>query len=268
MEVLTVLLSGLIALGSPIGLVIDRTALNAIRSQLVKAEQLQVRVDNAPSYQVLQGKLERVRIAGRGLQLKWQNIRVAAVDVETDPIAINIRSLRQRRPKLERPVQAGVNLLLTQADLNQALQSPAIKASLRQLARSLGGLGGQSSGSYDVVNPRVELLENRVRLQAELQQVGEAKPLFVKLESGLAVIAGHQLQLVSPSVSINGNVVPDLFVSSLIGDFSQRLDLRRLEGEGITSRVLQLKVDPQKLSVVAFVRVEPTARFLTRRSSL
>ena len=267
MEFLTVLLSGLIALGSTVGLVVDRTALNAIRSQLVKADQLQVRVDNAPSYQVLQGKVDRVRIAGRGLQMKWQNFRIAAVDVETDPIAVNIRSLRQRKPKLERPVQAGVNLLLTQADLNQALQSPAIKASLRKLAGSLGGLSGQSSGSYDVVNPRVELLENQVRLQAELHQAG-AKPLFVKLESGLAVIAGHQLQLVSPSVSIDGNVIPDLFVSSLISDFSQRLDLRRLEGEGITSRVLQLKINPQKLAVVAFVRVEPTARFLTRRSSL
>ena len=270
MEFLTVLLSGLIALGSTVGLVVDRTALNAIRSQLVKADQLQVRVDNAPSYQVLQGKVDRVRIAGRGLQMKWQNLRIAAADVETDPIDVDIRSLKQRRPKLKRPIQAGVSLLLTQADLNQALQSPAIKASLRSLAnRSLGGLTGQSSGGYDVINPRVELLENRLRLQAEVQQAGEVKPLLVQLESGLAVIAGHQLQLISPSVAINGNAVPDLFVSSLIGDLSQQLDLRKLEGEGITSRILQLKVDPQKVAVVAFVRVEPTARFLTnRRSSL
>jgi len=55
----TIILSGLLGLVSPVGSVIDRTAENAIRSRFEKVEQLQVRVDNAPSYQLLQGKVQR-----------------------------------------------------------------------------------------------------------------------------------------------------------------------------------------------------------------
>lgn len=65
MEFFTILLSGLLGLVSPAGLVIDRTAESFIRSRF-EVEQLQVRVDNAPSHQLLQGKVERVLIAGRG----------------------------------------------------------------------------------------------------------------------------------------------------------------------------------------------------------
>jgi hypothetical protein len=94
MEFFTILVSSLLALVSPVGLVVDQIALNAIRSQFEKVDQLQVRVDNAPSYQLLQGKVERVRIAGRGLQLK--QIRIAAIELETDPINLDPRSLGQK----------------------------------------------------------------------------------------------------------------------------------------------------------------------------
>ena len=49
MEFLTILLSSLLGLIAPTGLAVDRTAENAIRSQLNKVDRLEVRVDNAPS---------------------------------------------------------------------------------------------------------------------------------------------------------------------------------------------------------------------------
>jgi len=111
-EFLTILLSGLLGLVSPAGSVIDRTAENAIRSQFEKVEQLQVRVDNAPvtSYCKASGG---VRIAGRSLQLKRQDLNIAALELETDPIDLDPRSLGQRQPKLKRPFQVGVRLVLT-----------------------------------------------------------------------------------------------------------------------------------------------------------
>ncbi len=132
MEFLTILLSGLLALVSPVGLIVDRVAENAIRSQFKKVDQLQVRVDNAPSYQLLQGKVERVQIAARGLQLQ-KDIRIAALDVETDSINLEPRSLGQKL-KLNQPIQAGVRLVLSQTDINQALKSPALTAKLRNLS--------------------------------------------------------------------------------------------------------------------------------------
>lgn len=98
MEFFTLLVSGLLGLVTPVGLVVDRTAENAIRSQLAQVEQLQVRVDNAPTHQLLQGKVERVRVAGRSLQLKWQEVRIAALELETDVIELEPRSLEKNDP--------------------------------------------------------------------------------------------------------------------------------------------------------------------------
>ena len=264
MEFITILLSGVLGLVSPVGLVIDRTAQNAIRSQFKKVEQLQVRVDNAPSYQLLQGKVERVRIAGRGLQLKRGDIRIAALELETDPIDFEPRSLGQKQPKLKRPLQAGVRLVLTQQDINQALQSPMVTTRLRKLGISeLRNSTGDSVQRYNFVNPRVEFLENnRLRFQVELQEQGNVKPLAIILESGVGVVAGRQIQLVEPTVSVNGEAVPNEFVSAIAVNFARRLDLRNLEVYGLRARILQLKVTPHKLEVAAFLRVEPSSQFL------
>lgn len=266
MEFLTILLSGVLGLLSPVGLVVDRVAENTILSQFKKVDQLQVRVDNAPSYQLLQGRVERVRIAGRGLQLK-QDIRIAALELETDPIKLDPRSLRQRQPKLKQPIQAGVRLVLTQEDINQALQSPVITAALRKLSiRELGNSSSNSVQRYNFVNPRVELLaSNRLRFQVELTQT-DLKPLVITVESGLGVIAGRQIQLVAPVVFVNGEEVPSLIVSAIAPNFSQQLDLRNFEAYGFKTRILQLKITSQKLEIAAFLRVEPSSQLLKNRA--
>jgi len=101
MEFLTIILSGLLGLVSPVGSVIDRTAENAIRSRFEKVEQLQVRVDNAPVTNCCKARSSE-RIAGRSLQLKRQDLSIAALELETDPIDLDPR-LGQRQPKLKRP---------------------------------------------------------------------------------------------------------------------------------------------------------------------
>src|SRR4028118_555615 len=115
MELISILLSGLLIFISPAGLVIDRAAENAIRSRLEKAEQLEVRVDNAPVHQTLQGKIERLRIAGRGLWLT-KDVRIDTLEVETDPLNIDLQRLRQGKPtllleSLKSPIQSGVRLV-------------------------------------------------------------------------------------------------------------------------------------------------------------
>jgi len=79
------------------------TAENAIRSQFEKVEQLQVRVDNAPSYQLLQGKVERVhsRSLFTAKTARSEHCRFGI----KDPIDLDPRSLGQRQPKLKRPFQ-------------------------------------------------------------------------------------------------------------------------------------------------------------------
>jgi len=264
MEFLTILLTSLLVLVSPAGLVIDRTVANAIRSRFEKVEQLQVRVDNAPSHQILQGKVERLRMASRGLWLT-KDIRIDTLDLESDRLDLDIQRLRQAKQRLsmaslQKPVQAGAHLVFTEVDTNQALKSPAVNARLQQvLNRLLSSSDTQGAQGYQLLNPRVEFLgNNRLRFQAQLKEPAKTEPLSIIGESGLGIIAGRRLQLISPTLSVNGKPIPPQIVTALTARFSNRADLGRLEDAGIIARLLQLKIDSDRLELAAFVRLDRT----------
>ena len=66
------------------------------------------------------------------MQLKSQNIRIAVLELESDRIEIKPRSLT-RKPQLKKFLQAGVRLVLTAVDINQAMRSPKFFALLQKL---------------------------------------------------------------------------------------------------------------------------------------
>ena len=266
MELITILLTSLLVLVSPTGLVIDRTVANAIRSRFEKIEQLQVRVDNAPSHQILQGKVERLRMAGRGLWLT-KDIRIDALELESDRLDLDLQRLRQAKQRLsmaslQKPVQAAAHLVFTEVDTNQALQSPAVNARLQQvLNRLLSSSNAQAAQGYQLLNPRVEFLgNNRLRFQAQLKEPARTEPLNIIGESGLGIVAGRRLQLISPTLSVNGKPIPPQIVTALTARFSNRADLGRLEDAGIIARLLQLKIDSDRLELAAFVRLDRSKR--------
>lgn len=260
MEVLTLLLSGLIGLVSPVGVIVDRTVEGAIRSQFQSVEQLQVRVDNAPSYQIVQGRADRVQVAGRGLFIT-KDLRLAALEVETDSIAVNPASVSQGKPILERPLQAGVRVVLDQADMNKALQAPGLTAQIRNLAINLPNVPqARQIQRYDFVNPRMEFLEgDRVQFQIELQEQGFPDKLVITVRSGLQITAGQRLQFVAPVLLVNGEMAPEEVVTAVTKGISERFDLRQFESSGITARLLQVKTTAGQATIAAFVRVEPQA---------
>jgi len=264
MEFFTVLLSGLLGILSPAGLIIDSVAEDAIRDQLEDVEQLEVRVDNAPSHQILQGNVQRVRIAGRGL-FPREGVRIDTVEVETDAIAIDLDRLQEGRSALEQPLQAGIRLVLKQADLNQALQSPEIAEQLRDLSLNLvGSAGAAQLQSYDFIDPQIEFLEGestgttappRLRVQVILREQDTQEDLQIVAELGLEMISARQMQIVDPIISANGELVPQALIQPLIDGINQQLDFDNLETFGITARLLQLELNPEALSLAAFVQI-------------
>ncbi|MGJ5676341.1 MAG: LmeA family phospholipid-binding protein [Nostochopsis sp.] len=265
MELLTILISSLLGVVAPVGVVIDQTAENAIRSQFSTVEELQVRVDNAPNYQLLQGKVERVLIAGRSLQLKQQDFRIAALELETDQIEFEPSSLRQKLPKLKQPFQAGVRLVVTEQDINKLLQSPDFLKRVQKLNKG-NSSALQFAQASNFVNPKVEFLaNNRFIFQVELQNDEEVIPVLFKINSGLSIVGGRQFQLVDPQVSLDGQKFPAEFLNLIISNINQQLDLRNLEGDGLQMRILKWKMKPGKLEMAAFFRVEPSSKLLETR---
>ncbi|XGV96275.1 MAG: DUF2993 domain-containing protein [Leptolyngbya sp. BL-A-14] len=270
MEFLAIFLSSLITLVSPAGFVVDRVAQNAIRKQFKSVEQLDVRIDNAPSYQLVQGKVDRVRISGRGL-FPADDIRLDVLEVETDPIQLEASRLRRGKTQLEKPLRAGVRLVLTQADLNRALRSPTVLKRLTSLGVNALGQsnGSQRSQRYSLLNPRLTFVANqRLQLQAELQEASDPTTLNIVAESGVEIIAGRQLRLTNPTVFINKEAVPEQVIRPIVKGISDQADLHLLEKSGITARILQLNLTENQISMAAFVQIVPNPSRQRAKSNL
>ncbi|MEP0916192.1 DUF2993 domain-containing protein [Leptolyngbya sp. DQ-M1] len=250
MDFFTILLSSLLGILSPTGIVVDRVAETQIRKQLVAAEQLQVRVDNAPSYQIIQGRANLVRIAGRGL-FPIQEFRIDTLEAETDPISLQLRSR-----KLAKPLQAGVRVVLTQADIDRALRSPFVTARLRNLGLQLLRRQARQIERYDFLNPQLTLLpQNRIRFQIELQEQGDPAKLKIVAEAEPQIVSGRSLQLNNLKVWANNQPSPEPVTRAIEALIRDRTDLRQLEASNITARILNLKLESSRLEVASFVQI-------------
>jgi hypothetical protein len=264
MELIAVLLSGITALFSLTGVLVDKNVEAALLSQIDRAEQLQVRVDNAPVHQIINGKINKLRVAGRGLWVT-KDLRIDTLEVETDPVAVNLKAIQAdgqvpRASSLPQPIQAGVKFKFMEEDLNNFLKSPEVISRLQKMTTStLGNAASSLNKDYQITNPQVRFLDNnRVGLKAELKDPVSGEKLAVNLETGISVVGGRKFKLLEPTATVGGTQVPPFLLAGLTTGLGDRLNLDMLEQRGITARILQFKVNPQSLELAAFVRVAGT----------
>ena len=273
MEILTIVLSSLLSLASSGGAIADSVAASRLRSQVVSIEQQAVRIDNSPNYQVAKGKIQKVRIATRGIIVK-QNIRIEALELETDPLDLNISQLNLDsidglRESLDRPFQGAVRLVLTAADLNWALQTPEVLEQIQQiLNRQIVRKAGSTNISYQLQNIQLQLLPrdrlkieiklNRPRSLFESQSNNSSgnRELSITLELGIEIINGKAIKIVTPEGTVNGKPMSSRLLDGFAEGISDRLNFDSLERDGILARILQLEMDEDKLELVSFLKVE------------
>jgi hypothetical protein len=272
MEVFTILLASLLAAISPAGFIVDKVVANTLRSQVKEVEQLEVRIDNSPSYQILQGKVERIRIASRGLQ-PIPNLRIETLELETDPLDMDLQRLRRGGKRavsesLRQPLQGAVHLIVTEVDMNRALQSSKIKSQLQKMIdRLIPKPDDSQAENYEILNSNIDLLgNNRLRLQMQLRNSNSQEQgsslIDIMLEVGLNLVAGRSLQLIDPIGTLNGKKLSSGFLKRIAESdrLTQYLNLQRLEKQGIVARVLEFKIGENAMNAIGFIRLEPPGK--------
>jgi hypothetical protein len=258
MEFISILLSSLLFIGSPVGVVLDQVAENAIRSRLAGVEDMDVRVDNASAIQLLQGKVDRLQVGARGVY-PVPDLRIAIADLETDPIDLDIGSLRQGRVVLDAPLQGAVHLVITPEDLNYFLASPEFTQRLDNIRINLGNAAqSREVQRYRLTNPRASFLaNNRLRLELDIIDQVLEETLKIEGETGFTVDNGHRLVLNSPQLLVDGSAAPSQLLDAFLANLGDQLSLRQLETAGITARVLEFSVAPDRLDLAVWVQVDP-----------
>lgn len=280
MEILTIVLAGLLGIGSSGGIVLDKITQGKIRSQVISVEQQAVRIDNQPNYRAAEGKLARVRIASRGVRIK-PGIRIASVDLETDPLAVKLAKLKlsnidRLRESLTAPAAGAVKVVLTEKDLNQALQSTEIQAQLQNtLNRLIASRAGSTNINYQLADIQLKLHpKNRLQVSFELsrptknlnlesnatpgtyQTKNPSRELAISLELTLKVINGKKVRILNPQGTVNGRPMSSRLLNGFATGISDRLNLNTLSEDGILARILQLEINEDNLQLISFVRLE------------
>ena len=278
MEVLTIVLASLLSLGSGGGVVLDRLIERQISSQVISVEQQEVRIDNQPNYQAAQGKLDRVRIASRGVRIK-PGLRIAEADLEMDRVELklaklSLEGLGDLRESLIKPATGAARLVVTEQDLNQALQSPEVVAQLQQtLNRLIVNKAGSTNIGYQLSNLQLELLPaNHLELGFTLSRPRRSTPqsksvgtssrniaskeLDITLSLEIQIVEGKKARITDLQGTVNDRPMSSRLLQGFALGISDRFDLNSLSADGILARILQLEIDEDKLQLVSFVRLE------------
>jgi hypothetical protein len=266
MELITIILSGLLSVFSNGGWLVEAIAHKQLAAYFESAEELAIRADNNPNYQIAQGRLDRLRIAGRGIYLK-PDLRIAALELETDPIDLDLRnlstkSLEELRNSLEKPLQCAVSVVITQQDLLKALESEALITQLQaNLNELVASQAGASTISYEVLNPRIELKpHNSLNIQVTLRRAGSTirqdRQLAIALNLKLEVIQGKKIQVSNLEGTVNNRPISNRLLKGFAEGISDRLNLATIEKQGIFARLLQLEITEDKIEMIGFAKME------------
>ena len=279
MEILTIVLASLLSIGSGGGIVLDEIVRRKIGDRLISVEEQAVRIDNQPNYRAAQGRLARVRIASRGVRIE-PGIRIAAIELETDPLAVKLDKIEfgkidRIRESLVAPATGAAKLVVTETDLNQALQSEKIQKQLQKtLNRLIARRAGSNNISYQISNIQLNLQpKNRLQVDFRLSRprpnlrsnfsdsgTSEAqnasRELVMSLELTLQVVNGKMVRILDPQGTVNGRPMSPRLLEGFATGISDRLDLNTFEADGILARILQLEINEDNLELISFVRLE------------
>lgn len=268
MEWLAIALAAILTGLSPAGLVIDQVVAGRIRAQVEEIETLAVRIDNVPTHQILQGKVDRVRVASRGVY-PIEGVRIEAIELESDPLNINLNRLTKGgkdaiSESLRQPAQVALKVVINEKDLNQAFQSSQIKSQLQKLINTLVPSQDELQLQFDLSNIGIEFLaNNRIRLEIQLQSGNSeneqeaAQKIDLVLETGLNVISGRKIEITEPTASLNGRKLSTRLINGFAEGLNQQLDLRKLEKDNIIARILQFNITEEDINIATFIRVNP-----------
>ena len=282
MEILTIVLSSLVGLASSGGVVIDSIAGKQISSQLNSQSQA-VRIDNTPSYQITQGKIHKVRIAARDLAIQPQ-VNIALLELETDrlhisPQKLSFDSIAKFQQALKQPFQGAGRLVVTESDLNLAVSSPEILAQLQKiLNRLIASKAGSTNIAYELSEVKIKLRsDNRLGVELTLARplssfeargratANSSRKLAMSLDFKIKILNGKTVSITEPVGTVNGRPMSPRLLNGFAEGISDRLDLADLQTDGILTRILQLKIDDDRLNLVGFLKVETKTTQLSSR---
>lgn len=222
----------------------------ALKSQLDDAEQLDVDIRTDP-IKLIQGKVDSVAISGEGMVMK-QELRAEVVEINTGAVAIDPFKAIAGQIELTAPADAQAQILLTEADLNRALDSNYLRNKLKNIELLVRG----EPVVIDVQQATIHLPGNeQVALDVEILPHGMNETQgFSAFAKPIIKENGHRIDL--EVISAEGRGISLEFITALFERLEEVLDLRNFDLGGMTLQLKELTAQTGKLVLQAVTTIE------------
>jgi len=237
------------------GLIFNNTFANAIKERSHAVEEIEVRVENVPTHNILKGEIDSIKLATRGWELR-ENFRLEVFELETDPLKFDFGRIREINADnwqeiFELPLNFGLRTVMTEDDLNRLVRSPRVQNIITQFIPSSSPAGFQIQDiNFDLKS------DQRIRINTIAQsQQSPGRQLNFSLEISVNLVEGNRLEISNPQGTLNGQPVSNELLQSFTDSINMQLDLRRLEPSGIIARFLQFDVTEGSIELATLIHI-------------
>lgn len=237
-----------IALATPVmaqfvGTLLNPVVASWIESEVDAVENLKVNIQGSDQ-QITSGTIPSATVAGDNLL--YEGFRITQVQLDGENIRLNVsEAIQGSKLRLLDPVPVQVQMRLTEADLNQSLQSPIIQSQLAQANVELP-IGG-SKVPFQISNPSVTLLDNVLQIDASVA-ADDGSTVPVTVATSVRAQNGSELVLVNPAWVSEGQSIPIDGLNNMAINFGNEVKIDSLQlQEGAIVYAGKLTIRPESL---------------------
>ena len=238
---------------------LNTVASKTIRHLFTQSESVEVAVRCYPSSKLLQGSIDSFKMSGRGLVIR-REFRAEEMSFETDAVSIDFSSALKGELSLKQPTQAVVQVMLSEADLNQSFQAELVTKRLQNLSTpALTELSGGEPVSFTEV--QVQLLPNNQLLLAANADLGNRGIVPISMKATLAVERRRRISFKDPQ--FEADAVPEslrpisqTLTAALAEILDNMVDLDRFDLDGVVMRINRLETQGKMLIFSGYAQIE------------
>jgi hypothetical protein len=222
-----------------------------ISSQVDEVEEINVDIRSDPA-KLMQGEVDSVAITANSMVMK-EDLRMETLEIQTGSVAINALSAIFGKIELTQPTAADARVVLTEEDINRALNSDYLRQKMQNLKVQVQG----NTMTVDVLQAEIHLPgDGKMNMNADIfvRETCEKKELSVTAipclrENGRRISLEEILYAEGKGLSLE-------FATALFENVMELLDLRKFELSGIYLRLKNLDIQPEKVEINAALQVE------------
>jgi hypothetical protein len=188
---------------------------------------------------LLAGKVKGVDCSLKGSNIKGVNIGQVSASTN-QPVWLDLHD--KLHIQLKTPVLVNVKAALTKDEITSALKSEKVSKSLRGLNLDLPGLGAQQ---LQVVNPKVDIVEDNVCIDALLKAEGadDSTGVPLKITGKLRLKGDDRVEIADLKVESSDIIEPEKFANFAEELLNPLIDLRRMDRRDHAFRLTTLDIN-------------------------